>query len=316
MIEQTGRVRSSRVTQHWEWPTLWLIAGFHLTFAGLAWQHEAFPAPLAVVLFAILGCFHLSLLHEVLHGHPTPHQRLNEALVHVPAVVWLPYADYRDSHRLHHRVPLTVPGIDPESFYVDAAAWRRANPIWRAVLLANRTLLGRMVIWPGVVIVRTLAHEIRVAPTVPARRRTWLIHLPSAAVTLWLVLGVAGVPWWMFLGGFVYGGVALTYVRSFVEHLPVPSGSESAVVRAHPFWALLFLNNNLHHAHHALPDAAWYRLPAVARDLGSAEAAAAGAGLYGGYAEVFRRHFLRPFDAPVHPAERVVVTDALPAAGA
>jgi fatty acid desaturase len=72
-------------------------------------------------------------------------------------------------------------------------------------------------------------------------------------------------------------------------------------VEAGPLLALLFLNNNLHHTHHARPGAPWYRLPSLARTLRSAEVAAVGAGRYRSYTDVVRRHFARPLDGPVHP---------------
>ena len=45
---------------------------------------------------------------------------------------------------------------------------------------------------------------------------------------------------------------SLTQLRSFVEHRAhtVP-GLRTVVVETNLFWALLFLNNNLHIAHHA-----------------------------------------------------------------
>ncbi len=301
--------------QHVEWPTVGLIVGFLAAFAGVVVWHHALPWPITLALFAVLGCFQLSLLHEVLHGHPTPNQRLNEALVMLPAVVYLPYATYRDSHRLHHRSELTVPGVDPESFYVDAETWQRASSLWRGVLWLNRTLAGRILVWPGVAIVRVLADAVRTVPGDRRLQRRWAGHLATVAVTLWVVCGLGEVPVWLFVGGFAYLGLGLTNVRSFVEHLAVDSGTPCAVVRAHPFWTLLFLNNNLHHTHHAAPDAAWYRLPELHRALGSDELAAEGAGLYRGYGEVFRRHLVRPFSQPVHPAQRVAGATAIPAAG-
>jgi fatty acid desaturase len=302
------------VTTRVEWPTLALIAAFHGALVSLVRWHDLLPWPVALVLFALLGCFHMSMLHEVLHGHPTPNQLVNEALVILPAVAWLPYPEYRDAHRLHHRVDLTVPGVDPESFYVDAATWERANPVWRRVLLANRTVLGRVLVWPGVTIVRTLIAAGRTAPFDRRLRRVWLGHILSVVVTFGLVCGLGGVPWWMFAIGFGYFGLGLTNVRSFVEHLAVDDGTPCAVVRAHPFWCLLFLNNNLHHAHHAVPGAAWYRLPQLRRELGSDDLAAAGAGLYDGYLDVFRRYLVRPFSQPVHPGSGPV-EPALPASG-
>ena len=72
--------------------------------------------------------------------------------------------------------------------------------------------------------------------------------------------------------------------------------------KAGPVTSLLFLNNNLHHTHHARPDLAWYLIPAAHSELGSDALAAAGAGLYeGGYLQVLRMYLVRPFHQPVSP---------------
>jgi fatty acid desaturase len=129
-----------------------------------------------------------------------------------------------------------------------------------------------------------------------------VLHVPVAVATAWLVIGVAGLPAWEYVVGIVWGGTALTLVRSFVEHREVDGArTPSAVVRSNPLWSLLFLNNNLHHTHHAAPGAPWYRLPRLSHELGSDAAARDGAGWYRGYTEVARRYGLRPFDTPVHP---------------
>ena len=109
------------------------------------------------------------------------------------------------------------------------------------------------------------------------------------------------VPVSTYVFGFVLGGAACTLLRSFVEHRAVATGSRSAVVTAGPVMSLLFLNNNLHHAHHASPDLPWYEMPRVAAELHSAEAAAAGAGCYRSYLEVLRTYFVTPFCQPDHP---------------
>jgi fatty acid desaturase len=311
---RTDADSKKRVPDKVEWRTVALIAGLHGAFVAAVMWHDSMPWPAAMVLFALLGCLHMSILHEVLHGHPTPNQRLNEALVMLPAVSWLPYPLYRDAHRLHHRVELTVPGVDPESFYVDLETWERANPVWRGVLWVNRTVLGRVFVWPAVMITRALIEAARVAPLDRRQRRVWAGHIVSVAVSVGLVCGLGGVPWWLFLIGFGYFGLGLSNVRSFVEHLSVESGTPCAVVRANAFWGLLFLNNNLHHAHHSEPDAAWYRLPAIRRELGSDDLAAEGAGLYTGYLDVFRRYLVRPFDQPVHRGSLVSAAAAVPAA--
>ena len=284
-----------------ELPTLGLLVANDGVIAALVVAHRSIPLPLLVVAFAVCGAMHMSLQHEALHGHPTPYQWLNELLVTVPSFVWLSFPAYRDSHRLHHRVELTHPQADPETFYVDQQTWDRSSRLWRAVLVANRTLLGRMLMWPVVAMARGIWSLLRAAG------RTWrgLLALAGHALatwaTLWLVTVAGGVPWWVFAVGFIYGGLSLTYLRSFAEHLAVADGVPSAMVRTNWFWSTLFLNNNLHHAHHAAPNVAWYRLPQTAEILHSDQRAAAGAGLYLGYIEVARRHLVHPFSQPVHP---------------
>ena len=61
---------------------------------------------------------------------------------------------------------------------------------------------------------------------------------------------------------FVYPGTSLTLLRSFAEHPAAtePGHRVAIVERAGPF-SLVFLNNNLHAAHHRAPGIAWYRLP-------------------------------------------------------
>ena len=134
--------------------------------------------------------------------------------------------------------------------------------------------------------------------------RWWSVHLATATLLFWLVVRVAGMPWWTYLLG-VYLGNGLGLVRSYCEHQWADGGAtRSIVVRAGWFFRLLFLNNNLHHTHHAEAGVAWYRLPELADRIGSDDLAAAGAGLYTGYGQIFRRYLVHPFDHPVDPGER------------
>ena len=110
------------------------------------------------------------------------------------------------------------------------------------------------------------------------------------------------MPVWQYLLGFVVMGQSFTLLRSFVEHCAVADGTRSAVVKAGPVMSLLYLNNNLHHTHHAQPATPWYQLPALHRTLDSDDLASQGAGLYRhGYVEVARRNFVKPFCQPDHP---------------
>ena len=63
-----------------------------------------------------------------------------------------------------------------------------------------------------------------------------------------------------------YPAISLSLVRSFCEHQAAADlGERTVIVEAAPVWSLLFLNNNLHVAHHTRPSLAWYRLPAYYR---------------------------------------------------
>ena len=72
------------------------------------------------------------------------------------------------------------------------------------------------------------------------------------------------------------------------------------VERAGPL-ALLYLNNNLHAAHHRAPGLAWYRLPAFHRRHRAVLVADNGGLVYRGYGMVLRRFLLRPHDRAIHP---------------
>jgi fatty acid desaturase len=285
-----------------EWPTVAVASAFVVAFTAVLVWHEHLPGVLVVASFAYLGGWYMSLQHEVIHGHPTPWRRLNHAVVGMPLALWLPFELYRESHLAHHRSDLTDPDDDPETFYISPERWAAASRLHRLALRANRTLVGRLVIGPVIGPPVHLVRELRAAVRRPDRRRLWAAHLVLACLTAWVVMAVAGVPPWQYLVGFCYLGLSVTYLRSFVEHLAVEAPApRSAVVRSNWFFGLLFLNNNLHHTHHTLPGAAWYRLPALTREIAADEAAADGAGWYAGYGEVVRRYGLRPFSTPVHP---------------
>lgn len=285
-----------------EWPTLLVALCCWGGFIALLAVHERLPDAVVVLGFALSAGWYMSLQHEVIHGHPTPSGLFNATLVVAPLSLWLPYRLYREAHLLHHQVELTRPGIDPESFYLSPEQWAASSRPVRLLWRANRTLLGRLLLGPALGPPRQVVAELRAARDRPDRARMWLVHLVAAVAVGWVVFGVAGVPVWQYLLGYVYLGMSVTYLRSFVEHLAVPApATRSAVVRSNWCFGLLFLNNNLHHTHHALPGAAWYRLPRLTDEMAATEAAAQGAGSYRGYGEVVRRFAVRPFCQVVHP---------------
>jgi len=285
-----------------EWPTMAVAGAIAVGFGSVLAWHERIPTALLLLVLALLGAWYNSLQHEVVHGHPTPWRRGNVALAIVPLALVVPFATYRVTHLAHHRTKqLTDPRADPESFYVTATTWQHAGPVRRALLVVLQTLAGRLVLGPAVAAAQwwwTVVATVRTRAGVV----TVVGHLAGVAAVL-AVVWASGLPVWIYAVGVVWGGGALSMLRSFVEHRMPDDGTRSAVVRSNRFFALLFLNNNLHHTHHALPRLAWYALPSAHELLGSDELAARGAGFYRGYAQVARRYLVRPFDHPAMPVE-------------
>ena len=75
---------------------------------------------------------------------------------------------------------------------------------------------------------------------------------------------------------------------------------------------LLFLNNNLHVAHHAWPSVPWYRLPAAYKAMRTHLIASNGGLVYNSYRDVARQYLFRHHDGPVHPLGRAPLRDGSP----
>jgi fatty acid desaturase len=291
-----------------EWPTVALFAAIYALWFGLVWFHAAIPLwlwlPLAVWTSAWWG----SAQHEALHGHPTRARWLNTALATPPIWLWLPFERYRQSHLKHHfDERLTDPLDDPESRYKCPDGWRQLGPVGQRLVSAQSTLLGRLTIGPfwsvGLFWFQDLA-ALRAGDK--ARMRIWAWHVLWVALLLGFAVGVAGLPFWQYLVGFVWFGTALALVRSFAEHKAEEAVEKrTAIVERSPVFGLLFLHNNLHVAHHKWPTVAWYRLPKLYRANREALLKENGGLVYDGYRDVFRRFFLRGYQPPVHPLGRV-----------
>ena len=284
-----------------EWPTIGVAAVIGTGFVAVLAGHERIPLLVELALLAVLGAWYNSLQHEVIHGHPTPWAALNTAFGIAPLGLVVPFAAYRESHLAHHRDEhLTLPGADPESFYLAPATWQRYGVVRSVVPRAMRTLAGRLVLGPLVAAVRCWS---QLAASLPTRRGAARVagHLIGIAAVV-VIVEASGLPVWVYVVGVAWGGGALSLLRSFAEHRVVDHGTQSAVVSAGRVMSLLYLNNNLHHSHHARPWVPWYELPRVHAELDADRLAAEGAGLYAGYGDIARRYLLRQFGSVAHPA--------------
>lgn len=308
-METRGTGLGWGVSAAWVWraelPTWALIGAIYGGWLALTWFAAALPLWVVLPAGAWLIAWQMSLQHEVLHGHPTRHQWLNDALGFPPLNLWLPYARYRDSHRQHHRTPrLTDPLDDPESYYLTPEQAAGLGPSGRAFHAALNTFPGRIALGPVLAIGGFLANEVRLLCAGDLLAwRIWPVHLLGCAVVLAWVLGVCGLSLPYYLLVFVWPGVALTLVRSFAEHrADVDPAARTAIVEHAPLLGLLFLNNHLHVVHHARPDLPWFAIPRHWRAHRAAILAATRGPRYAGYGAILRAYLLRPHHPPAHPA--------------
>jgi fatty acid desaturase len=296
------RLRMSLVLNRYEVPTWILIFLIYGGWAALTLWWRALPVWVVAPAGAWLCAWHMSLQHELMHGHPTRSAWVNGMLAWPPLNCWLPYAIYRESHLRHHRDEhLTDPIEDPESNYMTLTAWREAGGVRRWLHGACNTLAGRLVIGPAMTIGQFWLSQM-LRPHSAESRRVWLGHAVGVALVLAWVRGVCGIGLFAYLCCFIYPGTALILLRSLAEHRAAPRPEDrTAVVERGGLLGLLFLNNNLHVLHHAQPSLPWYALPGRWRQMRAGLLATRGGPVYRGYLEIARRYAVRPQHAGPHP---------------
>jgi fatty acid desaturase len=177
------------------------------------------------------------------------------------------------------------------------------RPFMRKLFLINNTLVGRLTVGPFLTLVGFVRTEFqRVRAGEPGVRLAWLYHFIGLVALAWIITVVFAMPLWVYGICVVYPALSLTSLRSYAEHQAAENvGARSAIVEAHPVFALLFLNNNLHIVHHANPAVAWYDLPALYRERRELFLAANEHTLFGGYGEILKRFAFRVKQPVDHP---------------
>lgn len=287
-----------------EWPTLALVGGVYFLLALIVGYHALLPWWFILPTGAYLATLHSSLQHEALHGHPTRSRALNEWLVTISPTFWMPYGCYRDTHLQHHNdLHLTDPVHDPESYYLLPDEWATSGALKRVLFTINQTLAGRMLIGPAVGTCRFWWQEARAVTAGNTQNLScWIKFFCVSALTIYVITGVAGMPFWQYYLLVAYPGISMALVRSYCEHQAAEDlGERTIIVEASLFWSLLFLNNNLHIAHHARPALPWYELPAYYRAERAALIKKNNGYLMQGYGEIFRQYFLKPKESIAYP---------------
>lgn len=182
-----GRL-GARFTARSEWPTWLLIVAVYGGWLAvmLLLRAGTLSLALATPLLILIAAWHMSLQHELLHGHPTRREWLNRLLGYPALAIWYPYTLYREAHLAHHRDDdLTVPGVDPEGNYVPRGQWA-GLPRWlKALWVLRKTFLGRLVVGPpmsvGTMLARSSPRSVAASaarsgcgrPMAPAWRCCW-----------------------------------------------------------------------------------------------------------------------------------------------
>jgi fatty acid desaturase len=287
-----------------EGPTWALIITIYGGWGFITWLYTLFPIWVVAPAGAWLAAWHMSLQHEIIHGHPTRSARFNRLLGFPPVNLWLPFERYRQDHLIHHREAfLTDPGADPETWYLSGAAWHRLGWSGRTLRRIENTFSGRVLLGPIGVVSRFLVSEARqIAAGCRETAAIWLVHGVGVAAVLVWVLVVCRIPLHVYVVGFIYPGLALALIRSFAEHraAEIP-GHRTAIVEDRGPLALLFLHNNLHVVHHRRPDLPWFAIPACYHAERSEFIRRNGGLVYRNYGEVAVRFLVKPHHEPPHP---------------
>ncbi|QBY02523.1 fatty acid desaturase [Rhodophyticola sp. CCM32] len=285
-----------------EWPTVLVIVLCYLGWCLALFLLPMIWLPLAIGLGAYTIALQSSLQHEVTHGHPFRARRLNEAIVFASLNLCIPFIRFRDMHLDHHLDSnLTDPYDDPESNYLDSAVWTRLPRPLRIILMANNTLIGRLLLGPVVSQTAFMIGDWRqVRSGDRGVLRAWLWHVATIMPVLILVL-VAPMPLWAYLLA-CYMGIAVLKIRTFLEHRAHDRASgRTVIIEDQGPLAFLFLNNNFHVVHHMHPRLPWYQIPALYFSHKDRYLNRNDGYFYRSYAAIFRRHLFRPKDPVPHP---------------
>ena len=293
--------------RHWffraECPTVILMFVIYGLWAALIWFHAAIPWWLLLPAGAYVTAWHFNFQLEAIHGWRSMPYRLRYAFAWPPLGLWFPFAIYKRNHTIHHRnSKLTYPRVDTETYYHRATDWENYTPLWRSLMMAHQTLLGRLVLGPVLRWRKLVSNDFaRFFKGDFADAGIWFRHILGVVVILGYV-SFAGMPLWQFLLFFVYGGMTLGLLRPFIEHRWGQKPYERiASVESNWFFGLLFLWNNLHIIHHMYPTMPWYEIPGFYRRNREQVLHVNNHFVYSGYAELVRRYLLVPVFTPVHP---------------
>jgi len=286
-----------------ELPTLLLIALCYGVFGAATYLAGSEGGALPMMILALVITLYSSLQHEVIHGHPFRKQIWNDALVFPAFGLFVPYLRFKETHLAHHFDPnLTDPYEDPETNFVDVLEWNKMSFLRRLGHKLNTTLLGRMTVGPIIGLGGFFRDDFE-ALLNGEKRLVWhyVHHLFGVAIVLFWLVTVTNFPVWLYVAA-AYLGMSILRIRTYLEHQAHErAAARSVIIEDRGLLAFLFLNNNFHAVHHSHPRLVWHQLPKAFERKRAHFLKKNDGYYYRSYWSVFKGHFVRPKDGPVHP---------------
>lgn len=260
--------------------------------------------PFAALFLVFILTFHGSVQHEIIHGHPTRYQGVNDFLAYPPLALWSPYLVYKTSHLKHHEdINLTIPNVDPESYFISKDEWDTLSRYRQKFAEFNMTLLGRLTLgplWYFFALKKELFMSLRKPFSI-----SFLVLFSHEFIVVILLYFI----WSYFNVHFVtyivcaYFAHALTMLRSFYEHRPSSNPNHRSVIMQTFFpLRILFLNNNYHFVHHKNPNMSWHLIPREYKLNSEKYNQSNGFFLEKGYFKWFKKYLFKSVKNPKHPA--------------
>jgi fatty acid desaturase len=304
----TSQSTWSRATA-WFWtyeiPSVFMASAVYGAWFLLIWFHAFVPWWLMIPIGGYIIAWQFSFQHEAIHALRRWPKWLRYAICMPPLGLWFPFPAYRRSHSIHHvNMNITVPGKDPETYYVPKDAWQKLSAVSRGVYLFNQTLVGRLAIGPLIRLYKLARREVmRLVNRDYVNVSSWLWHVPLVAALMYFVTEIAGMAWWEYVCLIAYPGFSVGLLRAFYEHRWGERPKQrTAILEASWPMAMLFLWNNLHAVHHLHPTMPWYEIPGYYRQNRDRILKHNGHFLIaGGYLEEVRRWLVKPVFRPIHP---------------
>ena len=284
-----------------EWPTLGLLGMNYALWCIVVLNYQHAPLLCATTLCFVLT-LQSSLVHELIHGHPTRYRWVNAMMGMPPITMIYPYHLFEETHLKHHNDEfLTEPEEDPESFFCRQHQWQQKSSLARAASCINMTLAGRLLLSVPASLIQVFRYFLRQSiDGNHLQRWSWFWHVSGLVLIFWFLIRFSEMPLWVYAICAAIGHMVIA-LRAFFEHRPAPDPDQRIViVESNWLFQLLYLGNNFHAVHHRYPHLPWYRIAETYRSQRDEILCLNNQFHYKGYFD-WLRFLFKPVHSPIHP---------------